>query len=492
MNGVNRKWTDGMAHQEDWWAVWLGLIMFFLGLLSIWGIDAVGWMAKPGAWSLSQGGPFFKPSGKAYAGLGQWGSLAVTYIVWTALVCIGAYFQRLNVAKFWKGWTLLFIITYVGTIIGHEAHLAVPEKQWAKYGITWGLQLGGDGTVYMLCLAFGLIIGNFIKPLAEFMREACKPEWYIKTAIVYLGIKVGVMSMEAAGFAFEIALAGACATFVAYLLFWPIIYVLARKMFRLPREWAAVLCSGISICGVSAAIATGGAIRAKPIIAVMVSMLIVVYAMIELLVLPSFYTAVAPDQPIVNGAAMGMTVKTDGADAAAGAILDELMVANAASKGVMWQKDWILAASIMTKDLDRHVHRRVGLCPGHRLGLQGGQNAWPGRGRGIGDLVPVPEIRARLRLLLVRLCRHRDPGTGHHRRRQERGRHGPEPDAEVHVLHHVRGHGLHYRLQQAARNGTPRRPVRRRPDRRDRPHRLPGGVGIPSWHDAAAGFLAVG
>ena len=349
MNGVNRKWTDGMAHQEDWWAVWLGLIMFFLGLLSIWGIDAVGWMAKPGAWSLSQGGPFFKPSGKAYAGLGQWGSLAVTYIVWTALVCIGAYFQRLNVAKFWKGWTLLFIITYVGTIIGHEAHLAVPEKQWAKYGITWGLQLGGDGTVYMLCLAFGLIIGNFIKPLAEFMREACKPEWYIKTAIVYLGIKVGVMSMEAAGFAFEIALAGACATFVAYLLFWPIIYVLARKMFRLPREWAAVLCSGISICGVSAAIATGGAIRAKPIIAVMVSMLIVVYAMIELLVLPSFYTAVAPDQPIVNGAAMGMTVKTDGADAAAGAILDELMVANAASKGVMWQKDWILAASIMTK-----------------------------------------------------------------------------------------------------------------------------------------------
>ena len=45
-------------------------------------------------------------------------------------------------------------------------------------------------------------------------------------------------------------------------------------------------------------------------------MLIVILAMLELVALPAFYTAVAPDQPIVHGAAMGMTVKTDRADAA--------------------------------------------------------------------------------------------------------------------------------------------------------------------------------
>lgn len=349
MNGVNRKWYDGMAHQEDWWAVWLGLLMFGMGLLSIWGIDAVGWFAKPTHWVFGESSTFYKVSGKAtYGGMSQWTSIGITYVVWTALVCIGAYYQRLNVAKFWQGWTILFIVTYVATAVGFEAHLSVPINQFEKYGITWGLSLG-SGVAFILCLVVGLIIGNFIKPLAEFIREACKPEWYIKTAIVYLGIKVGVMSMQAAGMAFDLALAGACATFVAYLLFWPIIYVMGRKMFRLPREWAAVLCSGISICGVSAAIATGGAIRAKPIIAVMVSMLIVVYAMIELIFLPGFYTYVAPDQPIVNGAAMGMTVKTDGADAAAGAILDELMVANAAMQGINWEKDWILTASIMTK-----------------------------------------------------------------------------------------------------------------------------------------------
>ncbi|MDY6994305.1 MAG: putative sulfate exporter family transporter, partial [Pseudomonadota bacterium] len=98
-----------------------------------------------------------------------------------------------------------------------------------------------------------------------------------------------------------------------------------------------------------AAIATAGAIRAKPILPVMVSMLIVVFAMIELIILPAFYATFFPDQPIVNGAAMGMTVKTDGADGAAGAILDELMRANAESRGIYWQPDWILTAAIMTK-----------------------------------------------------------------------------------------------------------------------------------------------
>ncbi len=396
---VNRKWYSGMATTEDWWAVWLGLIMFFAGLSSLWGWELTGWFAKTKTWS--EFGDFLKPAGKAYQGLGQWGSFIVTYIVWTVLTCIGAWAMKLDLKKFFWGWTVLFLITWAVWIIGHEVHLkalkAPPSitqseiygdnvycktkvqkctkeinKELKKMGVedirnpdpksaaeavsksknsirmSWGLQLGG-GASYLLALIVGLIIGNFIKPLAEFLKEAAKPEWFIKTAIVYLGIKVGLMSMKAAGFAFDLALAGAAATFVAYMLFWPLVYAAGRKFFRLPRQWSAVLSSGISICGVSAAIATAGAIRAKPIMPIMVSMLIVIFAMVELVVLPGFYTAVAPDQPIVNGAAMGMTVKTDGADAAAGAILDELMRAKAAVKGVIWEEDWILTASIMTK-----------------------------------------------------------------------------------------------------------------------------------------------
>jgi len=412
MAAVNRKWTDGMLSTEDWWAVWLGLIMFAAGLLTIWGVDIVGWMTKTKTWEWDAfwTGPSFdklltaahvKPK-QAYAGLGGFASLLITYVVFTALTCIGAYFQKLDVKKFFIGFTCIYFITWVAWMAGNEAHFKAlktsqsvmqpelygknlyctssvttctkeinkalkelgvkkgqaPTKEQAAQAVekskhstymSWGLQLGG-GFSYMLCLAVGLIIGNFFKGFANFVREAAKPEWFIKTAIVYLGIKLGLMSMKATSFAMELALAGAAATFVAYLLFWPIVYALGRKVFRLRRDASAVLSSGISICGVSAAIATAGAIRAKPILPIAVSMLIVVFAMSELVLLPSFYAWIAPDSPIVNGAAMGMTVKTDGADAAAGAILDEMMVAgHYRATGELWESDWILSAAVLTK-----------------------------------------------------------------------------------------------------------------------------------------------
>jgi uncharacterized membrane protein YadS len=361
MATVNRKWTDGMLTTEDWWAVWLGLIMFIAGLMTIWGIDLLGWMTKIKTWELSNLlGDFswvklLKPASKSYSELHPLLSFFVTYVVFAVLVGIGAYFQKLNLKRFFAGFTILFFITWLCWIIGHEAHFKAVDavvkgkNYFDVYDLSWGLQLGG-GFSYMLALAVGLLFGNIFKDFAHFLKEAAKPEWFIKTAIVFLGIKLGVMSMKATGFVLELAIAGAAATFVAYMLFWPIVYTLARRVFSLPRDASAVLSSGISICGVSASIATAGAIRAKPILPIAVSMLIVIFAMIELVVLPGIYTVAAPDQPIVNGAAMGMTVKTDGADAAAGAILDELMVTQHLSNtGEEWEEGWILSAALLTK-----------------------------------------------------------------------------------------------------------------------------------------------
>src|SRR5687768_3392895 len=346
---MNRKWYSGMASTEDWWAVWLGLIMFLASVSSLWGWDLTGWMAKTSTWVW---GKFsietaLKPSGKV--ALHPAMSLLVTYLVFTMLTCIAAWAMKLDVKRFFAAWTMLFVLTWVVWIIGQEAHFKVPVHEFAKHDLSWGLSLGG-GFSYLLALVIGLIIGNFFKGTAAFLSEAAKPEWFIKTAIVFLGIKIGVMSMEAASFVQELVLTGIAATFVAYMLFWPIVYTLARKGFKLSREASAVLSSGISICGVSAAIATAGAIRARPVIPVVVSILVVIFAMFELIILPGFYAAVAPAQPIVNGSAMGLTVKTDGADAAAGAILDELMRANAqANLGVTWKEGWILMASLTTK-----------------------------------------------------------------------------------------------------------------------------------------------
>lgn len=361
MATLNKKWHSGMFRTEDWWAAWLGLFFFALGLLSIWGLDAVGWIAKPQTWEFTNlmqdfsWSKLIKTSSKSYSNLHPLLALAITYIVFTTLTAIGAYFQKLNVKKWVFGFSIIFLITWLAWIIGHEAHFkaidaVVKGKNLYKvYDLQWGLQLGG-GFSFMLALTMGLIIGNFFKGFAAKIREAAKPEWFIKTAIVLLGIKLGMMTMKASGFTFELAISGAGAAFVAYLLFWPIIYYVGRKWFGLNRASAAVLSSGISICGVSASIATAGAIKAKPIIPIAVSTLIVVYAMFELVILPPLYTNMAPDQPIVNGAALGMTVKTDGADAAAGAILDELMVSkNLKFNNVKWEEGWILSAAILTK-----------------------------------------------------------------------------------------------------------------------------------------------
>lgn len=358
---TNKKWYSGMLSTEDWWSAWLGLFFFALGLLSIWGLDAVGWIAKPKTWEFSNliadfsWSKLIKTSSKGYSNLHPLISLLTTYIVFVSLTGIGAYFQKLNVKKYLFGFTVIFGLTWLAWIVGHEAHfdaidaVVKGKNNYQKFDLSWGLQLGG-GFSFLLALAIGLAIGNFFKGFADKIREAAKPEWFIKTAIVLLGIKLGMMSMKAAGFTFELALAGAAAAFVAYLLIWPVVYFVGRKYFKLNRSSAAVLSSGISICGVSASIATAGAIKAKPIIPIAVSTLIVVYAMFELVILPPIYTNVAPNQPIVNGAAMGMTVKTDGADAAAGAILDELMVSKHLKfTGEKWEDDYILSAALLTK-----------------------------------------------------------------------------------------------------------------------------------------------
>jgi len=50
MAATNRKWYSGMLSQEDWWAVWMGLFLFALGLLSLVNLDLVGWAAYPATW----------------------------------------------------------------------------------------------------------------------------------------------------------------------------------------------------------------------------------------------------------------------------------------------------------------------------------------------------------------------------------------------------------------------------------------------------------
>lgn len=352
---VARKWYSGMLTTEDWWAVWIGLFMVALGLFSLVGLDLTGWVAAPNKWVDPSKG--VKVAGKAWAFLTPIGSLIVSYIIFTILVTIGAACMKWNLKKFIAAWTSIYVITWLCWYFGHHAHIAAMSTQLKKYDITWSLNMGGGGS-YLLALIVGLIIGNFFKGFANFLKDAAKPEWFIKTAIVFLGVKLGEKSMEAGGYAFELAVTGAAATIVAYMLFWPIVYTLARKGFKMNRHWAACLASGVSICGVSASVATAGAIRAKTFIPVVVAILVVVCTIFMIVGLPPLYSSLFMNEPMVAGSAVGMTVKTDGGDAATGAILEEMMWGEAHVRHMAggpdaetwnWDKGWILNAAIMTK-----------------------------------------------------------------------------------------------------------------------------------------------
>jgi len=136
----------------------------------------------------------------------------------------------------------------------------------------------------------------------------------------------------------------------AYLIYWALVYFVARKYFRFSLEWAAPLASGISICGVSAAIATGAAIRARPIVPIMVSSLVVIFAVVELLFLPFLAQHFLYHEPLVAGGWMGLAVKTDGAAIASGTIADSLIRAKAlAATGVQYQEGWVTMTATTVK-----------------------------------------------------------------------------------------------------------------------------------------------
>src|SRR4026207_47897 len=133
-----------------------------------------------------------------------------------------------------------------------------------RFGLGWSLRLTGESG-YVIALLAGLAIANLLPAFARWLSEAARPELYIKTAIVILGGTVGIKAAEQLGLASSVMWRGLAAIIEAYLIYWAVVYYVARKWFGFSREWAAPLASGISICGVSAAIATAGAPRARPI-----------------------------------------------------------------------------------------------------------------------------------------------------------------------------------------------------------------------------------
>jgi uncharacterized membrane protein YadS len=343
--GVRTQSTPRLS--EDWLSVIIGLFIFVLGLAVLANVDLIGWGVTTSVWNnitLALG-----TTSKAYASLGGFGALVATYLALLVVLGAGALALDTDVKKFALAFTAVFWIAYASWVIGNFANFAAatPAEQ-QKFGISWSLRLTNEGG-YIFALIAGLVIANFFPRFADAIKDAVRPELYIKVAIVILGGFFAVTAASKLNLASALLLRGVAAIIEAYLIYWAVVYFVARKWFGFNREWAAPLASGISICGVSAAIATGGAIRARPIVPVLVSSLVVIFAVIEVLILPFLAQTFLSQEPLVAGAWMGLAVKTDGAAVAAGGITESLILAKSAAAGIKYQPGWILGTTATIK-----------------------------------------------------------------------------------------------------------------------------------------------
>jgi len=188
--------------------------------------------------------------------------------------------------------------------------------------LTWGaLFIAGNYTInyfgleYVLwCLIIGLLISNIIG-VPAWLRPAVRTEFFIKTGLVILGSGILID---------EILKAGAYGIGQALLVVgvvWYVCYGLARKM-KVDEKFAAILASSVSICGVSAAIATCGAIKGDPKKLSYVTSLVLLCA-VPMLVLMPIAAKYYGFSDVVAGAWLGGTLDTSGSVVAAGEMISE-------------------------------------------------------------------------------------------------------------------------------------------------------------------------
>ncbi len=174
----------------------------------------------------------------------------------------GAKVMGYNTQRFLTGFTVLFILSLIVTILGSNKYMK-------------DLQLETP----VLALLLGMLIAN-IGTLPAWFKEALRTEYYVKTGIILLGATLPFTIIMSAG-----PLAMMQATIVAVVTFFAI-YLAATKLFKLDPRFAATLGAGGSICGVSGAIAVGGACRAeKEHVSIAISM-VIIWAIAMVLFLP--------------------------------------------------------------------------------------------------------------------------------------------------------------------------------------------------------------
>ena len=201
---------------EDKIALLTGCFIFLLAALNLAHLDVLGWVVSTNMWT-SMDKAFSATTGAYKGTISGVVSLLCTYVALTAILSFGIKLLGGNVARFVKSFTVVFFISEICYMFGANAHIAATPDAQAKFGIDWSIGLTTEAG-FIVALVAGIFISNAFPRIAESLHDACRPELFVKIAIVVLGAELGVKAAAASGMAGTIIFRGLCAIVEAYLL----------------------------------------------------------------------------------------------------------------------------------------------------------------------------------------------------------------------------------------------------------------------------------
>jgi len=270
---------------EDWLAFFAGLII----VLSAWA--GIFFTAPKFGWSDSDSlnGLFMNFSNiKALIATG-------ILLILTALLTF--FLRQKNFITLVGAISFMFLISVVSLVIAGFK----PIKYYGFEYVIFGLLLG---------IAIRNVFG-----LPKWIEENLHTEFFVKTGLVVLGSGIIFGDIIKAGSL------GLIQAVVVVLAVWFFAYWIAKKL-KVDDELSLMLSSAVSICGVSAAIATAGAIKgdSKKLSYVVSLVLLIALPMLILMPLAAKYLGLNPAQA---GAWFGGTIDTTGAVVASGTLLGD-------------------------------------------------------------------------------------------------------------------------------------------------------------------------
>ena len=276
-------WGD-LLRKEDWWAIWIGLALIGVAVALFAGGSSIKWVAvAPQKWShLSEVTQQLSAHAAQFAAL---------FVLWAAAFGLGAAALGIKISRFLPA----FFVVYIAA--GAIYFLGLWD-QAAHYNLEPPL----------VALGLGLLVSNTVG-VPRWLEPGLRVEFYIKTGIVLLGAGLPLTLIAWAG---PVAIVQAA---IVSLVTFGVIYFAAVRL-GLDRRLAATLGTGGAVCGVSGAIAVGGAVGAKKQDVSVAISLVVVWAVIMIFVLPLLARALSLPTGVA-GAWIGTSEFADAAGLAA-------------------------------------------------------------------------------------------------------------------------------------------------------------------------------